>query len=266
MKTIEIVFIFCLLAIQNAYADMELSPLRQVITTEAPEAVFAVSNPSRRILNASVNWVDLTATETGYAPASTQARKANSAAPFLTVSPAHFSLEPGGRMNIIVRLKDGVRVPRGERRSHLLIETAAARTPIRKASNNGLQVDVGLGMSAPVILRNGGAAKAKIGETKLLRDKEGRLLLATSILQGGDNSSYGRIEVFFKAKGHSDPEEQLGVRTNVAGFLDAASRRIDVPLGFTTLGPGELTVRYAGSDEYDGRIFDERTYDVAPPH
>ena len=265
MKSILMGLILGLAAVQTAQADMELSPLRQVITADHPEAAFDISNPSRRILDGRVTWLDLTATETGYAQATTQARRANSAAPYLIVSPAHFRLEPGARIKVTVRVKDGVRIPRGERRSHLLIETAAARTPIRKAGNTGLQVDVGLGMSAPVILRNGGSAKARIGETKLQRDADGMLLLATTIIPDGDNSSFGRLTVAFKPKDHPDERQLLGVRTNVAGFLDASSRKVEVPLGFTSLGAGELVLRYEGADEYEGRLFDTRSFDIAPP-
>lgn len=265
MKSVVLGLIFCIAVISSARADIKLSPLRQVIGPATPEASFEVSNPSNRILEGRITWIDLTATETGYAPAAAAQRPSLSAAPFLTISPAQFRLEPGARIKVNVRLKDGAVIPKGERRSHLLIETAATRTPIRKASDNGLQIDIGLGISAPVILRNGGKAKARIGETKLLRDDEGLLLLETSILPGGDNSAYGRIEVLYKP--HDDPKgvKILGVRDNVAGFLDAPSRKIETPLGFVTLEAGELTIRYEGAAEYEGRLFDRRTFEIAPP-
>ena len=255
-----------LFALQGAQADMMLSPLRQVITAQAPNASFDISNPSDRMLEGRISWIDLTATETGYAPATIDERPTLSAAPYLVVSPAEFRLEPGGHVEITVRLKGDVVIPRGERRSHLLVETAAARTPIRKASNSGLQVDIGLGVSAPVILRSGGGdAKAEIGETKLVRDKNGLLSLETSIIPGGVRSSYGRIAVFFEAFNDSKGKRLLGVRENVAGFLDAPSRKVETPLGFGYLEAGELTVRYEGAAEYDGRIFDIRSFEIAPP-
>ncbi len=255
-----------LLALQNASADMMLSPLRQVITPETPAVIFDISNPSDRMLDGRVSWIDLTATETGYAPATINERPNLSAAPYLVISPAQFTLEPGGHVQIAVRLAAGAMIPEGERRSHFLVETAAARTPIRKASNSGLQVDIGLGVSAPVILRNGGgSAKAEIGETKLVRDKNGLLSLETSIIPGGVRSSYGRIAVFFEAYDSGEGKRLLGVRENVAGFLDAPLRKVETPLGFGSLEAGELTVRYEGAAEYDGRVFDMRSFEIAPP-
>lgn len=264
MKLLLWAISLCLAVVSTAWADMEISPLRQVITTESPEGVFEVSNPSDHILDGRVSWTDLTATESGYAPATPEARQAMSAAPYLVVTPAHFRLEPGARIKVSVRLKDGVRIPRGERRSHLLIETAASRTPLRKAST-GLQVDIGLGITAPVILRNGGTAEPKLGDTRLLRDKDGALILETSVIPGGDNSAYGRIIIEFVRKDSPDEKKTLSIRSNVAAYLDAQSRRIEAPLGLSSLGKGELTVRYEGDAEYEGRIFDRRTFTIEPP-
>ncbi len=249
----------------SANADMGLYPLRHVLSEDNPAAEFTVSNPSDRIIDGRVTWVDLTATETGYEPATPEAREALSAAPYLVVSPAQFRLKPGARMSVTVRIRNGAKLPKGERRSHLLVETEASRTPIRKASNRGLQVDVGLGISAPVILRNGGKAKAKFAETKLLRDTEGLLFLETSIAPDGDNSSYGRIVVDYTPSGDNAMAHQLGVRENVAGFTDAEKRTVTVPFGFVSLDAGELTVRYEGAGEYEGTMFDERVFDLAPP-
>jgi len=247
-----------------AFADIELSPLRQVITAEAPHAVFTVSNPSSRILEGRVSWIDLSATQTGYTPAAIEVRAGLSAAPYLTVSPAQFRLEPGARIQIRVNLKDGVTAPRGERRSHLLIETAAARTLIRKASASGLQTDISLGVSAPVILRRGAKAVAKLGETKLLRDKNGMLLLETTVEPGGAISTYGSVVVTYAAAGSREAPIVLGRRDNVAGYLDAGHRRLEIPLNKTVLAPGELQVRYLGGAEFEGRVFDQRGFDIAP--
>ncbi len=266
MKKLIFAILLSILAFQSAQADMMLSPLRQVISSENTAVTFDVSNPSDRMLEGSISWIDLTATETGYATASIEQRPALSAAPYLVISPAQFRLEPGGHVEIAVRLAKGASIPAGERRSHLMIETAAARTRIRKASDSGLQVDIELGISAPVILRDSrGVAKATIGETKLVRDDDGLLSLETMIIPDGSHSSYGRIAVYFESHEARDGKQLLGVRENVTGFLDAERRKIETPLGFGSLEAGELTVRYEGVAEYDDRIFDARSFEIAPP-
>ncbi|MEO1136588.1 MAG: hypothetical protein AAFW68_08270 [Pseudomonadota bacterium] len=250
-------------SITAAKADMGLAPLRHILSPQQPTAEFTVSNPSDRIIDGRVSWIDLAANETGYETAPAQLRARLSAAPYLVLSPAQFRLKPGARQTITVKIKKGARIPKGERRSHLLIETEASRTPIRKASNPGLQVDVGLGISAPVLLRNKGKADAKIEKVRLLRDDEGLLMLETQIAPKGDWSSYGRLVVTFIPD--DGERELLGVRNNVAGFTDAQSRKVTIPFGFVSLNAGELTVRYEGAAEFEGMVFDERAYDIAPP-
>ena len=268
MKTLFLTLCLCFLWASSAEADIRLSPLRLVLTPDAPVAEFEVSNPSGRIFEGRASWIDMRATETGYAPARTEERAGTSAAPYLIVSPAHFRLKPGARATIAVCIRDGARPPEGERRSHLLIEAAATRTPIRKAGG-GLPVDVELGVSAPVLLRNGGAAEAKLSDTKLVRDEKGLLLLSTAVVPQGALSSYGRLVASFAPA--EAPEEAsggaqiLGVRRNVSGFVDADRRTVEIPLGLAALGPGKLTLAYEGESEFAGRTFDSRTYDVEPP-
>ncbi len=253
-----------ILAMGPARADIELNPLRQVLTNTTRVATFTLSNPSARIIDGRVTWVDLSATQTGYAPANAQTRAGLSAAPYLTLTPAQFRLEPGARIEVTVRLKDGVRPPPGERRSHLLVETSAARTLIRKA-NAGLQADIAVGVSVPVLLRGRGRGAAALSEIKLLRDTEGMLLISSAIVPSGAHSTYGRLTATFLSAESGAKPEFLGVRDNVAGYPDAPHRLVEIPFGFFSLGAGELTLRYEGGGEYSGRVFDERTFTIAPP-
>lgn len=264
MKTLCLTLCLCLLWVASADADIKLSPLRVVLTPDSPVAAFEVSNPSGRIFDGRTSWIDMRATQTGYAPALAGERAATSAAPYLLVSPAHFRLKPGARATITVSIRDGARPPRGERRSHLLIEAAASRTPIRKAGG-GLPVDVELGVSAPVILRNGGEAEAKLEETQLLRDEDGLLLLRTSVVPQGALSAYGRLVASFAPAEAPETAQVLGMRRNVSGFVDVDKRSVEIPLGSASLGPGKLTLAYEGEAEFSGRVFDSRTYDVEPP-
>ncbi|MEM9495035.1 MAG: hypothetical protein AAGA09_03450 [Pseudomonadota bacterium] len=251
-----------------ARADIELSPLRHVITRDARSATFTVSNPSSRIVDARISWVDLSATAQGYEPAEPKARAVLSAAPYLTVSPAHFRLEPGARTTVTVALKKGTRIPRGERRSHLLFETAAARTSIRKASQNGMQIDIGVGVSAPVLLRNGARTSAEIDDARLIRTDDGAIALVTSIRSKGAISPYGRLVAAYRTENKMDdapaPWRILGERANVAGYLDVRKREFEIPLGVSELSGGELELRYEGAAEFSGRRFDARIFKIEP--
>ena len=253
----------CAIGAHSALADVEITPLRHVLTSEAPKATVTVSNPSRRILHGKVRWTHLSAGEKGYQPASAEALSTLSAAPWLIISPAQFRLDPGGRTEITVVVREGAKIPAGERRSHLLIETAAGRSLMRKASDNGLQVDIGAGVSIPIILRGAsGSAAAKFADTKLLRDKNGLLLLATNVIPKGMHSTYGRILVFFEPADKPGVARELAALANVAGYTDVQKRYYEIPLGYFSLGAGKLTLIYEGTGEYNGVTFDEREFDI----
>ena len=244
---------------------VDITPLRQVVTPEEPEKTFTVSNSSDRILTGSVGWIHLSASETGYTQTPPEVRSALSAAPWLIVSPASFSLPPGSRREIQVSLKPGTTPPDGERRSHLMIETAAERTPMHKASNTGLPVDIGVGVSVPVILRGLGEADARITDVKLVRDRNGDLVAEATITPRGTHSTYGRVTAQFTPKGKNAKPVVMAELANVAGYPDASKRRVKLSLNTKTLGKGSLLVRYEGVEEYAGQIFAERRFDIQSP-
>lgn len=251
----------------TASAEITLSPLRQVITETDRVATYRVSNPSARLIEGRVRWLDLAATETGYEEASAEARARLSAAPYLTVWPAFFRLEPGASQTITVALKDGAAPPPGERRSHLMIETGAVRTPLRKAGGVP-ELDIGLGVSTPVLVRGGrGETGAAIGDTRLLRTAEGTLELETHVEPRGDFSAYGRIDILFSPR----KDDRLGSAgllkrvENVAAYIDAPRRRVTLPLGVERLPAGILEVHYIGRAEFEGREFARRAFEIAPP-
>lgn len=258
-----IILTICMLASGAAWADFELSPLRNVLTAARPTATFTISNSTTHILEGRITWLDLTPTEDGYDPASPAARAKRSAAPYLVVSPADFRLEPGGRADVQVTIRPGVTPPPGERRSHLLFETSAARSLIRKAADTGLQTDIGLSISAPVILRNGLNAKSRIGDTYLDRSKNGGLELVTVIEAAGEISTFGELHVGYFP--HNGAPRRLGVIGNISAYLDGAARQYRVPLGQEWLNAGKLEIKYIGASEFEGQIFDTRIFDIAPP-
>lgn len=268
MRVLLIVLLAALSA-DRAGAELAVSPLRQALTPENPVVTYRVSNPSSRIVEARASWTDLTATEAGYLPATARERETMSAAPYLTVFPASFRLEPGASAEITVALRDPARFAQEkkpvEKRSHLLIQTRATRTPLRKASG-GLELDIGLGVTTPVVLRAGrGVAKARIGDTRLLRTPEGLLELETSIEPDGAFSAYGRLDILITEKGREGAPRWLATIDNAAAWRDAPRRRYAAPLGVKALPAGVMEIRYIGLAEFEGETFATRAFDISAP-
>lgn len=265
MQLLRATFLAILLSLGPAHAEITLTPLRQVLTPKDPVATYRVSNPSGRIIEGRVSWIDLAATETGYERATEAQRRELSAAPFLTLWPAYFRLEPGASATIRVAIKDPKRNIPGERRSHLLVETSAVRTPLRQAGG-GIELDIGLGVSTPVILRPAsGKATARFGETRLLRTPDGFLELQTHVEATGATSAYGRVDVLFHPYDTPGKEKLLKRIDNVAAYIDTRTRRVAIPLDVEYLAPGVLDLRYVGRSEYEGTEFAARSFEIAPP-
>ena len=246
---------------QPAVAEFTVSPLRQVITADEPHVTYEISNPSSRTLEARISWIDLRAVETGYVDADPELREQLSAAPYLIVSPNFLTLEPGARETITVKLRGGARVPKGERRSHLLIESNAVRTLLRKAGG-GVQLDLETGLSTPVILRGGkGSVRASIKDARLLRRPDSSLELETMIEPKGDFSAYGHIAVFF-ADNSGGQETEIARVANIAAWLDAPLRKAVIPLNIKKFNPGVVTIRYVGDGEFEGAQFAERSFKI----
>ncbi len=246
-------------------ADILISPLRQVLTPGAGNAVFTISNPSDRIVDVRISWIDLTATATGYRDASPEERAAISAAPFLTLSPAFHRLQPGARETVTVSLRGDLVVPRGERRSHLLFESAAHRTNLQKISS-GLEADIGLSVSAPVILRSQNTApgSASFTATRLVRDDKGDLVLETTLKRKGLHSTFGRLDVEMTQEGEKIPR-RLSTLANAAVFTDISERTFSLPLGVSELPKSILKTRYLGAAEYEGKVIAEKRFSIAAP-
>jgi len=249
-----------------ARAELLVAPLRQVITAKDPVALYRVSNPSDRIVEARLDWMDLSATPDGYVLATPTTRPGLSAAPYLVISPARLRLEPGGHAEVVVRLKKGAAIPAGERRSHLLIETTPSRTPLRRAGT-GLEVDVGLGVSTPVILRGGYAAPAiAFGPSRLVRDDDGLLALETTLTSNGKYSAYGTIEARLGVGSQSGAQEPPIARLgNVAIYPDSGARKVTLPLRLLSLPEGALRIEFKGADDQRARVLAAKTFDVGAP-
>jgi P pilus assembly chaperone PapD len=248
--------------IASAGAQLTVSPLRQVITPGQPVVVYRVSNASNRIIEGRVSWIDLKATEAGYATATAAERDRMSAAPYLAVWPATFRLEPGGVAAVTVRLRKERQPPAGERRSHLLFQTEAVRTPLRRAGGD-LELDVGLGISTPVLIRGAGLdARATIGETRLLRAADGSLEIETHVSAESAATPYGAIEFYL---GEPGAKPRLIARAaNVSAFIDAPRRRVTAALGVEQLPAGDFEIRFVGDAEYRGQVFARRRFEIAP--
>ncbi|MBI1392224.1 MAG: hypothetical protein GC152_05710 [Alphaproteobacteria bacterium] len=250
----------------DAVAQFIVSPLRVVLDEDAPAMSFVVSNPSDRILDIKAEWLDLAATPDGYAPAGASLRRRLSAAPYLNVEPARLRLEPGERGEVRVGVRGANLSIDGERRSHLMFAAAASRSPLRR-TGGGLMADIGLAVSTPVLLRGKGDTRdiaVAFDSARLDRDDIGDLVLVARLSASGPFSPFGALVAEFETTARR-PAEKLAQVGNVSVPIDANSQDVTLSLGRASLPEGILRVRYIGEAEYEGRVFAEKSYDIASP-
>ncbi|MEO1014436.1 MAG: hypothetical protein AAFX08_04530 [Pseudomonadota bacterium] len=250
----------------SANAQLLVAPLRAVLSADTPNATIEVSNPSDRIVDVRADWLDLAADIDGYLAAGADARARLSAAPFLNLEPASMRLEPGGRARVQLTLRKGADIPAGERRSHLLLSAAPARSSIRRASG-GLNADISLSISLPVLVRGAGdvsSVRARFEATHLDRDNAGDLMLVSNIQRSGTFSPYGALIATFEPK-PGRQQEELARLENVAAPIDSPAARIQLPLGVDVLPAGTLKLRFEGRAEFEGKTFASKRFDIAPP-
>ncbi len=262
-------FFAALLSAGPARADLLVSPLRVVLTPDAPRARVRISNqsPAERIVR--VRLIDLAATETGgYRPPSLAERDAISAARYVELDGTDFVLPPRTDVETVVRLRaDDLPTSFDERRVHLLVESAAPSAGIRRTSGRlaDLSLDMASGVSLPVLVRERGsiAPETAITSAAFRRDPDGRLQLRATLSADGPHSPTGALVVTWRAAGEAEPR-RVGRLSNVAVYRETPTRRFDVGLEEGDYADGRLAVTYLGAEEFAGVSFAERIFDVAP--
>ena len=224
-----------------ARAQISVSPLHGVIEGTDTGAEFILSNSAQHSVRVRISLTDLEATPTGYVSPSDTQRRQTSAAPWLIVGPVKMILGPGERRPVNVQKRQTVPIFRGERRSHLLIETLPARAPFMKIADrpSGLSADLGIAISVPIILRTEptprpGPGTVTIIDTTLARDENNQIELTTTLsAEAYAYSLRGDVVVRHQSDGDkkSDPNREIARLDDVVIYPDHHARQVTLNLG-----------------------------------
>lgn len=252
-----------------ALAHLLVSPLRAAITPDAETAEVEIRNQSERSIKVRASWIELRAEpDGGYTePERAAPLRDMAASPFLTAAPTEQWLSAGEAFKVKLTVTDRDAWAGGqEKRSHLLIESLPARSALRRVSTFDVPLDLILGVSVPVLIKpDGKPAKAKIDAAAFTRQGDGDLALEATLRSKSRLSPYGAFEVFWRPEAGAAPLE-LAVIENVAVYQDAGGeRRVLAPLGYGSFPGGFIDAKFVGRGEYDGVLFDERSFRIEPP-
>jgi fimbrial chaperone protein len=264
---VALLIIAALIAPVTAHADLLVSPTRVVLDDRSHSAVVTLMNRSQRTHTYRIDWLEQSMDEQGrYHPIETPQASDHIASPMLRHSPRRVTIAPGEYQKVRINLRRPKDLEEGEYRSHLHLqaepdnETAADGNAV----NNGLslQVQVSLSFSIPVIVRYGhGMPAAQISSVRVEADNSGKPQLAVGLSREGRYSAFGRIVAYLQHAGGK--EERIGLANNVAVFADSRQREVTLPLQQTNF-PADAVLRvvYEGDDEYEGKVWDQRSFQV----
>jgi hypothetical protein len=163
-------------------------------------------------------------------------------------APRRVTLEPNQPQSIRigVRPPDGVELPDGEYRIHMLFRAIPESRSVAEAPapTDGIAIDLRpiYGVTIPVIVRLGKlAAQAAIADPRLVTF-EGRPAVSLDLTRTGARSLYGDLRV--RKPGHKDPIAEI---RGVAIYTEVGKRSVTIPVaeGFTGSLAGSATIEYA---------------------
>ncbi len=175
-------------------------------------------------------------------------------AQLIRYSPHQVTLEPGQSQVLRVMLRKPAQLADGEYRIHMLFqavpnELAGGKGPIPAPTTKGISIRLTpvIGMSIPIIIRNG-QASADAGFANLALEHQGeRFFLTADLTRSGNASLYGDLKVdFIPAKGLANPA--MGMQGGLAVYPPLAKRKIRIPLevpkDFPGFSGGRLHLRF----------------------
>lgn len=189
----------------------------------------------------------------------------NIASSMLRFSPRQVTLGPGERQQVRIAVRRPKDLALGEYRSHLLLAALPGSKDRSQTEGVGIQLNLLLSFSIPVIVRAGGLdANAEFGTVALYREtgdaKPDGVTFA--INRSGLHSTFGSLKAFWRP--HDGGEErQVATLNNVAVFHENKQRVISLPFHDPISQDGTLRLIYEGDDEFEGRALTEQQLTIS---
>jgi hypothetical protein len=260
-----------LLLAPPAMASLMLHPTRLVFAKNQRAGQVELINSGTESATYRVNIVNRRMSETGeLAPVDTPLPGEQFADSMLHFSPRQVTLAPGASQTVRVMVRRPSELAPGEYRSHLHFEklpeaggTASVESQNKDNGDGqiGIALNVLVGASIPVIVRQGDTEAAVRVSGLALRDADGaRPQLALQLDRSGNSSVYGDLTATFTPRGGSPVEVARagGVAVYTPNPLRRASLPLTPPKG-VALAHGELRVTYRERPDAGGKLLAEAT-------
>ena len=257
------------LAYVPAYADLMINPTRVVLEKNTRAASIDLINDGNKPASYRVTLVNRRMLENGEFARVEQPLPGEQFADHMVVfSPRQFTLAPGASQVVRVAVRKPAGLAAGEYRSHLSFDRlpdADESTDIENQNRSkpgdqiGIQVRALLGVSIPVIVREGDTSAAvSISHLQLRKPTSPGQppMFDLQLNRSGNRSVYGDIVVDFRPEGSSTATtvgRVGGVAVYVPNALRRATINLQVPPGLA-LERGQLRVKFQERAEEGGKL------------
>lgn len=263
------------LATPAALADLMLFPTRVVFEKNQRAAQLELINNGQEKSTYRINLVNRRMSETGeFSAAGSPAPGEQFADDMLRYSPRQVVLAPGVGQTIRILLRKPTDLQVGEYRSHLqfdLVPEASgassidARAPSMGPDEVGVQLKALVGVSIPVIVRQGDtAANVTLAGLELLKPPVTQAPTLALVLQrSGNRSVYGDLAVTFTPQGGA--AQEVGKAGGVAVYVPNPLRRVRLELkvpASVELARGALRARFSERPDAGGKLLAEAAIDL----
>lgn len=271
MKKIFFALLALVLLPAQARADLTITPTRVVFQGRDRSAVVQLLNMTDRTNTYRMNWMLLKPTDKGgydMVQATPEMEKdPHSVANMVIFSPRQVTIGPHGQQVIRLMLRRPADLPPGEYRAHMSMTRLAknaADQPDPDAKTVGIEMNVNLGFSIPIIVRQGDDPALKVSLTSpALEQKGNRPVLKVDLHRdAGSFSTYGTVRVLWKKAGETS-EREIGSLTNVTLYPELATRHVFIPLRTKEpINSGTIRLVYEGKLEAEGTTWAENSFPV----
>jgi hypothetical protein len=269
MRLFRLALLLFALAAPAARADLMINPTRIVLDKNQRSAQIDLINNGTDTATYRVSVANRRMTDMGeFLPADQPLPGEAFADKMITFSPRQIVLAPGASQLVRILVRKPADLAPGEYRSHLVFEriadaATAAATPAATGNEVGIRLTALVGVSIPVIVRQGEtSATVALEHLALLPAAGNAPRLATfDIGRSGNRSVYGDVVLSFAPAGGS--EHVVGKANGVAVYVPNPVRhaKLAVP-DDATLAHGRLTVRFHARPEEGGKALAEASIEL----
>jgi P pilus assembly chaperone PapD len=263
-KTILSLMLLALFVSTEALAQLSVSPKRVIFEQRIQAAQLQLLNAGNKTKTYRIHFKQMRMTVqggfeviNGQNPALNNERFANQAIRF---SPRQVTLAPRASQTITVLVRKPKGFANGEYRSHLTFSELPSDDSIENNSSNdsfALQMTPLLGMSIPIIIRQGQLNQQVEIKNPSLSSVKSVLQLNLELHQLGQTSVYGELIAKFNPDDGS-PALEIGKVKGVSVLTPLEWRQVVIPLNKTSknlmLNQGSISIIYNNLEQYSSKL------------